>query len=295
MTITSTLGGCGCGTTNEACDDPAGLVRTRFFAGQLVGPADFTQDQRYFREKQRRHNRMLHGWGVVCGVDVTPAGDAAGQPIPYTVCVAPGYVLGPYGDEIVVAKRTPFDVRRVADDIRGECPPPADPWCAPVRVDRNPDQTLYLAIRYDECQASPVATESGCGCGSGCEYSRIVDGFTLGILDALPEVYVAEEAARVGGRGPGIEGTVQCSAALRENGRPCPPCPESPWVILADLQVGSGGGVSVDQLPHRRFVASFGAYGFYCAPLATPVLAQTDQAQPAEQSTTVRAAPAPPG
>ena len=133
MVTPTTAGGCGCGCGpgDQLCDDPAGLVRTRFFPGQLVGPADFTQDQRYFREKHRRHNRMLHGWGVVCGV------------------------------ETVV-----FDVRRVADDLRGGCPPPLDPWCSPVRVDRDPRVPLYLAIRYDECETQPVQTESGCGCGS---------------------------------------------------------------------------------------------------------------------------------
>ena len=47
-----------------------GLERTRYYAGQLVGPDDLTEDQRYFRERLRRHNRLLHGWGVVCGARV---------------------------------------------------------------------------------------------------------------------------------------------------------------------------------------------------------------------------------
>ena len=116
--ITNTVGrgDCGCECcTGEVCDDPVGLERTRYFARQqLVGPEDLTQDQRYFREKHRRHNRMLHGWGVVCGVDVQPAGDAQGEAIPYTVCVGAGYVLGPYGDEILVDNGTP--VRRAQGD-----------------------------------------------------------------------------------------------------------------------------------------------------------------------------------
>src|SRR4029079_15011016 len=36
--------------------DAAALERTRFFPRQLVGPDDFTTDQRYFRDKHRRHN-----------------------------------------------------------------------------------------------------------------------------------------------------------------------------------------------------------------------------------------------
>jgi hypothetical protein len=265
--------GCGCGPGHDHCDDPVGLERTRFFARQLVGPEDFTQDQRYFREKHRRHNRMLHGWGVVCGVEVSQAGNSDGAPAPYLVCVAPGYVLGPYGDEILVDVTTPFDVRRVADDVHGACPPPVDPWCSPVRVDRDPQKTLYLAIRFDECPTRPVQTESGCGCGSECEYSRIVDGFTLGVLDELPDVY-AQEAAdddNDDGRANRFLGHIRCTPELRERGRPCPPCPTSPWVILADLRVGRDGTVDVDQWTHRRFVVAFGSYGFYCRKQPDPI------------------------
>jgi hypothetical protein len=271
MATTTTLethggcGGCG-GPGNDGCDDPSGLQRTRFFPRQLVGPEDFTQDQRYFREKHRRHNRMLHGWGVVCGVEVTLAGDADNEPEPYTVCVAPGYVLGPYGDEILVDGTVAFDVRRVADDVRGGCPPPADPWCAPVKVDRRDGTPFYLAIRYEECQARPVQTESGCGCGSECEYSRIVDGFTLGILDTLPDVYVSElPENRNEFDDLGLQGTSSCAAYYRKIGRRCPPCPTSPWVILADLTL-SDGRLTVDQFAHRRFVVAFGKHGFYCQP-----------------------------
>ena len=266
---------CGCG--HDLCDDPVGLERTRFFPKQLVSPEDLTQDQRYFREKHRRHNRMLHGWGVVCGVNVREATDEQGNPIPYTACVTTGYVLGPYGDEIVVDRNVPFDVRRAADDVRDGCPPPVDPWCSPVRVDRDPEKTIYLAIRYDEYPARPVQAESGCGCGdeADCEYSRIVDGFALGILDELPEAY---EEPFDSGRGPGESAvpraqrdtvgedqTVRCTPLLRRMGRPCPPCPTSPWVVLADLKVGAGGAFTeLDQWEHRRFVASAGHYGFFC-------------------------------
>ena len=75
------------------------IERTRYFTGQLLGEADLAQEQLYFREKLRRHNRMLHGWGIVSGLDVR-AGPADGE-----LTVEPGYALDRYGDEIVV--RTP--------------------------------------------------------------------------------------------------------------------------------------------------------------------------------------------
>src|SRR5436190_3870969 len=94
-------------TTNSPQCPPTGLPsleRTRFFARQLVGPDDLTQDQLYFREKARRHNRMLHGWGVVCGARVRQ-GDGDCE-----VVIEPGYVLGPYGDEILIDHEVTVDV-----------------------------------------------------------------------------------------------------------------------------------------------------------------------------------------
>jgi hypothetical protein len=42
--------------------------RLNYVYGQLLGAADFRSEQNYFREKQRLHNRCLHGYGVVCGL-----------------------------------------------------------------------------------------------------------------------------------------------------------------------------------------------------------------------------------
>src|SRR6476659_9760652 len=184
--------GCACGWGGECgCSDPLGLERTRFFPRMLVGPAELTQDQTWVRDKLRRHNRLLHGWGVVCGCDVSQARDDAGALVPWTVLVEPGYVLGPYGDEIVVDCPATFDLRSFGYE-GGACPPPADPWCSEIRVERRPDQILYLAIRYDECLTRPVRTLAGCGCGcddAECEYSRIRESFVLTALDALPPPY----------------------------------------------------------------------------------------------------------
>jgi hypothetical protein len=49
--------------------------RLNYTYGQMLGVADFRTEQSYFREKQRLHNRCLHGYGVVCGLLVHPADD----------------------------------------------------------------------------------------------------------------------------------------------------------------------------------------------------------------------------
>src|SRR5262245_32789155 len=70
--------------------------RVRFFAGQVIEAEDLNQQQEYLRGRLRRHNLMLHGWGVVSGCLVTPSEQD------WTVRIEPGYALDGRGDEIVV-------------------------------------------------------------------------------------------------------------------------------------------------------------------------------------------------
>lgn len=238
------------------CHDcsPSGLAsreRTRFFPRQLVGPDDLTQDQVYFREKVRRHNRLLHGWGIVCGAAVRHEQGC-------TAIVTPGYILGPYGDEIVIDEEVSIDVCKQDSVGTLDCGDP-DLWCGDAPRVRD-DTTVYLAIRYVERATRPVRVP-GCGCGcdeSECEYSRTRDGFELKVLTELPSAYrkkVNEKQAWTA--------AYSCAGG---KARACPPCPEEPWVVLCDLVVSGGEIADLTCEPHRRYVASFADFAFACKP-----------------------------
>ena len=243
-----------CGTRAEV----GGLERTRFYPRQLVGPDDLTQDQRYFRDKARRHNRMLHGWGIVCGACV--------RRNPLNTCevvVDPGYILGPYGDEIMIGEPTPFDLCKqgVAEQV-GCCPETADPWCAEPKG-KCPEGRFFLAVKYTECPSRPVRS-GGCSCGcedDGCEYTRIRDSFALKLLTELPPPYTTPMSQ------PSMATLQPC---LDGSARVCPPCPREPWVILADVVVGPDCRiVDVDCFAHRRYVMSYAEFYWTCAPRRT--------------------------
>src|SRR5512147_1637223 len=93
---------CECGPT--CCCGLECLCRPRFFAGQLLTDEDLNRLDHYIVAKNRLHNRYLHGWGVVCGLEVvcSPCSD--------TVTVRPGYAIGPCGEDIVVCNDQPVDV-----------------------------------------------------------------------------------------------------------------------------------------------------------------------------------------
>lgn len=229
---------------------------------------------------------MLHGWGVSCGLTVRETTSVVtGEAEPWSLTVGAGYALSACGDEVCVPDPVRIDIRQPRPEGDDACAPPVDPWCAPVRVRRDPQRIYYLAIRYAEEHRRPVRS-GGCGCGCDddpCEYSRVGETYALAVLDALPDCYqedLREEPdrvvshARAGSSASAPPSSslearreaVGCSDRIRRLGtRPCPDCC-SPWIVLADLTVDTKGTVTVDPLSHRRFLASFGSYGFSCTP-----------------------------
>jgi hypothetical protein len=201
------------------------IERPRYFTGQLLDEADLTQEQHYFREKLRRHNRMLHGWGIVSGLAVRPG------PTVSELTVEPGYALDGYGDEIVVAD--PVTVDLLSEDGDGNavapCPRPDDHQRKRVRKKRLPKRPLYLAIRYAECASRPVPV------GDSVEYSRTRESFAVKLLTKLPASYRRLQ--------PGAQ---QAGDSLAE-----------PWVILAEVALDLDLRVSnVDCRAHERRVAA---------------------------------------
>lgn len=97
------------------------LKRPRFFSGKLVTAEDLKLEQQYFREKLKRHNRTLHGFGIVSGLKVTVN---SGQ-----IVVQPGLALDCEGNELAIET--------------------AQAIIPVTTVDR---QTAYLNVRYvEEC------------------------------------------------------------------------------------------------------------------------------------------------
>ena len=156
--------GCAC----PACKGLTSLVRPRFFAGQILTETDLMELERYAIATHRMHNRYLHGWGVVCGLDVAceDCGDG--------IVVRPGYALDPCGRDLVVPGPQHVDaaklVRECLDAER------AKPVCDPPTVGPpkgcDVDEHWCVTLRYREVPVRPVTplassgqSSSPCSCG----------------------------------------------------------------------------------------------------------------------------------
>ena len=135
-------------------------TRVRYFTGQLLSAADFQQEQDYHRSRQRRHNLVLHGFGIVSGLDVTiqPGQSGPGS----QVVVSPGVAIGPDGEELL------------------GCEPLTDAVC-------KGGSPCYVTLRLGEKATAPV---------SGGDASRIEETTELAIVQDVPAADLA--IARIG-------------------------------------------------------------------------------------------------
>jgi len=251
--LSSKESGCGCGGGGSTSASPCscggagcgscvaqGIVRPRFFAGQLLTEDDLQLLGDYVGQKNRLHNRHLFGAGVVCGLEVTcdPCGDGR-------VIVQPGYAIDCCGNDLTLSCPQVVDLNALVrklrkDDCVDPCPEPKQ-----LKGQTNgngdtdqpkPNFRFCLYIRYCEQPSDPVTPYStGEDCVQvGCEPTRIREGVSfelrcvdphmarnplierlclaLGDLDRLPRIF---EAFRQLQNGTGTLKAEQKKAALR--------------------------------------------------------------------------------
>lgn len=162
-----------------ACGGLQCLCRPRFFPGQLLTDQDLNRLQQYVIDKNRLHNRYLHGWGVACGLEVVCDVCEPGH-----VVVRPGYALSPCGDDIIVCNPQSVDICALINACEPREPLCESPYETPPRDCTGGRRKWVLAICYDERPVRGVAAQlgagdtagsakckcggsGGCGCGGG--------------------------------------------------------------------------------------------------------------------------------
>jgi hypothetical protein len=156
-----------------ACGGLQCLCRPRFFAGQLLTEEDLNRLDRYIREKNKLHNRYLHGTGVVCGLEVL-CYRCKGQ-----VLVKSGYAIDPCGEDIVVCKDeiVPVcDMIRQCKDKERQDTDCEDYYSTVDSTCKDKEETWVLAIRYDEKPSRGITALRGSTEGLNC--SRCSGGST---------------------------------------------------------------------------------------------------------------------
>lgn len=230
-----------------ACEFPY-FERNNYYHGKFMTVRDFFAEQCYFNQKRWLINRMVNGWGVVCGLDVKkhPRNEMC-------VIVTPGLAIDCLGREILVCEEQAVSLI------------PEEPECSDVgegeystREKTLQDKTLVICLEYRECKTETVSLppQGNCGQKERCEFNRIMDSFRIRTLWKA-DVCTNDSDKRLcpldGIKGTGKDpdtGDYQTvheylCENLKERCFRCPECPEGPsllCIVLAEIPVVLEGG-----------------------------------------------------
>jgi len=179
--------------SDKLCLSPY-LDRLNYFYGQMLGVRDFQTEQDYFREKIKLHNRCLHGFGVVCGLEVKfkefhREPDKTCWPI---VTIGCGLALDADGNELIVREPLCVDLRRCLSKKDQE---------ALAKENLDKPITCYLSLRFRETPLEPirpVALEA-CGDSKTCHFGKLRDSVCCSATLAEPaDDYVCDPCCAPG-------------------------------------------------------------------------------------------------
>ena len=133
--------------------------RNSYYYGKLLTAKDFEAEQKYFNDKRRLSNRLLHAWGIVYGLGLVAADDTS-------VVLQSGCALDPGGREMVVPETQVLKLSTIDGfaELEGD--------------------TAYLGIAYDEQPADEVYSAIGSeGSAPGARYNKYKEGCRLFLCD----------------------------------------------------------------------------------------------------------------
>ncbi len=192
---------------------PDRMERSRFFPQQVVHPQDLAQDCEYLLHRLRRHNRLVHKWGIAIGLKVEVVPDTGGgeytefekrwRPIPPAVTpddgtwliVYPGYAITPLGDEIYLPEPIFLNT---AEELNGALVAyPSDCGChTNPRANSEKAAICYLIVEAYESEFRPVnAASTRCGDHpEQLESSRIKDTVQFRLIEQAPQAPYPKDA-----------------------------------------------------------------------------------------------------
>ena len=124
----------------------ADIKRLHYFDHQFLVAEDFTDEQKYHLDMRRRHNRVLHTFGVADGLQVVKTGDKE-------IAIRPGTALDRDGQEIVLDADHPLDL---SDSVT-----------------YPPGSNIHVTIAYEELETEPTKATGVSGNTRVTERSQI--------------------------------------------------------------------------------------------------------------------------
>jgi len=218
--------------------------RNNYFYGKLMTVRDFFAEQCYFNEKRWLINRMVHGWGVVCGLDVMLKEGKTDE-----VIVTPGLAIDCCGREILVCEEQKVQLIPVESECHKE-----------KGAKEEGVKNLVICLEYYECKTEPINLPPiACDQKEKCEFNRIRDSFKKIRVKNKSDVDIEDPYGKycpLLENKPGTLHDYLCEK-LKQG---CPECPERPCLVLAEIAIipssdsSSPPTIEIDQCSKRKLV-----------------------------------------
>jgi hypothetical protein len=201
-------------------------VRNHYFYGKLLDTRHFTLEQGYFNRKRWLVNRLVTGYGVVCGLDIVLTRERD------HVIVQSGLALDKWGREIIVPQRAkPMPVERLPNAPDGE------------------EEWVHLCLLYHECESDPTPVlASDCEDTGPCAADTIYERYKIVVRPGrVPEPpHECNLIDLVGSKGIRFESLAQW---VNEE---CSTLPEDPCIPLGEIFIPDQGTCHTDDIHTDR-------------------------------------------
>ena len=236
----------GTATESMSKSDLQTAVRNRYFYGKLLDVYHFELETNYLNDKRWLLNRLVFGYGVVCGLDVKCG------PEENTIIITPGVAIDKWGREIIVPRETapitiPADLLPPATgngNGGGYEEPNEDEYDQREGTPRygegrrKDENWIKVMLCYHECESDPVPVLAGdCGGTEMCTAGTIREQYRITFAEgrskpinthcAIPDLIPRER--------------LDYAAVVRWVTDGCPELPRNPCITLANVRVLDGG------------------------------------------------------
>lgn len=229
---------------NEALRKLATPTRNHYFYGKLLDVFHFELEQNYTNQKRWLMNRLVLGYGVICGLKVTPANDGTCR-----IRVQPGVAIDKWGREIILPEPSRAIDPTMLTDACGQPVGPApaytyaaEPAPTPMPTPTPPpERCVHVCLAYHECPAelSPVMAGE-CGGEQQCEPGVIREQYRLlvraGRAPLLPRLACSEALD-----GVFDSNTINYEHLVEWTLRGCQWAPDDPCIPLANIALPDDG------------------------------------------------------
>jgi len=212
--------------------------RNRYHHGMLMTDDLFRRETDYLNAKRYLLNRLVAGYGVVCGLNVLP-GDEANQ-----IWIAPGVAIDKWGREIIVPRQAgPITI---PDDVLEE----AVKQQLAEHYQRHHGYhdkmgCVTVLVCYHECETDPTPTLAGdCSSHDPCMPSTIREQFEICFEAGCrePRRHTCEIPDTIS------NGRINYAELVEwVTRRDCFELPENPCIRLAEIVIEEGRGHHCDE------------------------------------------------